>query len=534
MKNGRTTPARKKWTLLFGILAMVALGFFGFEFWQWILPSLPLPSATGSFSLSSVPSGVAVRWKGRELGRTPLRQYVLPLGDQVIELATPGYQPCPIEFTIKAGSVVDLGVRSLAKQLGKLRLVTDPAGVSYFVVGPDKKTIAGITPDTIENLPLGRYDVKLLQPGWPDYAQVADIKSGEPVEVSSQFKGGSVELTSDPSGATIFVGGAKLGTAPLSANLPLGPVEVTSRFGALGSVVQTLVPDPQRTVSFHFKHSYGTLLASSDRADAVLIVDGLDFGHPPAQLFLAPGNHKLLLSAPSAPDKTRRVDLIEGQHVNVQIDFGAANGEVAAVSNSGGSPTPTPPPTPPNKVASTTATPASTPPPQLTARTTPTPQPVSSPSPESNRIGGNSSSPSPTPAKSMSGSEEQPVIPPANSEGSPLPALTPGPESPKPVHTLSRSATIAKKESAATPSGSALDPEHAKSKAEAHQLLNAQSKANEEALRTERQYIDYQIKNSSGAAREQWKYRLAQWRLKKTRAKQDRASEEARLKEEWR
>ena len=476
-----------------------------------------------------------MRWKGRELGRTPLRQYVLPPGDQVIELTIPGYQPCPIEFTIDAGLVVDLGVRSLAKQLGRLRLVTEPAGVFYSVVGPDKKTIAGITPDTIENLPLGRYDVKLLQPGWPDYAQVADIKSGEPAEVSRQFKGGSVELTSDPSGATIFVGGAKLGTAPLSANLPLGPVEVTSSFGALGSVVQTLVPDPQRTVSFHFQHSYGTLLVSSDRADAVLIVDGVDFGHPPAQLFLAPGNHKLLLSAPSAPDKTRRIDLIEGQHVNVQIDLGAANGEVAAVANSGGSPTPTPPPTPPNKVASTSATPANTPPAQLTARTTPTPQPVSSPSPESNRISGSSSSPSPTPQKSISGSEEQPAIPPANSEGTPLPALTPGPESPKPVHTLSRSAAMARKESAAaTPSGSALNPEQAKSKAEAHQLLNAQSKANEEALRTEKQYIDYQIKNSSGDTREQWKYRLAQWRLKKTRAKQDRAAEEARLKEEWR
>src|ERR1700722_14904977 len=144
---------------------MVALVFFGYECWQWILPSPPLPSATGSFSLSSVPSGAVVHWKGRELGRTPLRQYVLPPGDQVIELTTPGYQPCPIEFTINAGLVVDLGVRSLAKQLVKLRLVTEPAGFFYSVVGPNKKTIAGITPDTIENLPLGRYDVKLLQPG---------------------------------------------------------------------------------------------------------------------------------------------------------------------------------------------------------------------------------------------------------------------------------------------------------------------------------------------------------------------------------
>jgi hypothetical protein len=526
VKHGRTTPARKKWTLLFGILAIVALGFFGFEFWQWILPSLPLATATGFFSLSSAPNGAVVHWKGHELGRTPLRQYVLPLGDQVIELTATGYQPCPIEFTIKAGSVVDLGVRSLSKQLGRLRLVTDPAGVSYLVLGPDKKTIAGITPDTIENLPLGKYDVKLVQPGWPDYVQVAEIKSDKPVEVSRQFRGGAVELTSDPAGATIFVGGSKLGTTPLTANLPIGPVEVTSRFGSLGSVVQTLAPDAGRVISFYFKHSYGTLLVSSDRMDAVLIVDGVDFGHPPAQLFLAPGNHKLLLSAPSAPDKTRRVDLLEGQHSSVQINFGAANAEVAPVSNSGVPPTPTPP----NHLSTTTATPASAPhPTQLAAQTTPTPLS------ESNRDSGSSSLPPSTAEKSVSGSERQPVIPPANSEANPSPTSTPIHEQPKPVRTLSRSATVAQKGSpAATPSPSvALQPDQAKSKKEAYQLLDSELKAKEDALKAEKLSIDYQIKNSSGAIREQWKYRLAQWRLKKARVEQDRAASEARLKEEW-
>ena len=91
---------------------------------------------------------------------------------------------------------------------------------------------------------------------------------------------------------------------------------------------------------------------------------------------------------------------------------------------------------------------------------------------------------------------------------------------------------LAKKESAAaTPS---LQPEQATSKKEAHQLLDSQFKATEEALRTEKQYIDYQIKNSAGADREQWKYRLAEWRLKKKRAAQDRAAQEAILKQEWR
>lgn len=541
MKSERTRTARKKWTFLFGILAIVALCFFGFELSQWIFTFWQTQSATGSFSVSSVPSGAIVRWKGRELGHTPLQRYVLPSGDQVIEITAPGYQSCPIELTIRTGAFVDLGVRSLAKLLGKLRLVTDPPRVSYLVVGPDKKTIAGLTPDTIENLPLGRYGVKLIQPGWPEYAQSVDINSGEPIEVSREFKGGSVELTSDPAGATIFVGGSKLGTAPLTANLPTGPVEVTSRFGTLVPVVQTLVPDAERVVSFHFKHSYGTLLASSDRTDAVLIVDGVDYGHPPAQLFLAPGNHKLLLSAPNAPDKTRRVDLLEGQRASVQINFGPMIGEVAPVSNSGGSPAPTPA----NSASVTPATPVNTPHPptpagtphpvQLASRSTPapTPSPASTPAPESNQSSGNSSLPSPTPETSASGSEEKPMIPPANAEQSPLP--TPVHEQPKPVRTLSRSVAATKRASAAvTPSSSASpQAEQAKSKKEAFQLLDSQLKAKDEALNLERQSIESQIRNSSGAIREQWKYRLAEWRLKKARADQDRAAEEAKLKEQW-
>ena len=537
MKDGRTRPARKKWTLLFGILAVVGLGFCGFEFWQWILPFWQTQSAAGSFSLSSVPSGATVRWKGRELGHTPLRQCVLPSGDQVIEITAPGYQSCPIELTVRTGSVVDLGVRSLSIQLGKLRLVTDPPGVSYLVVGPDKKTIAGSTPDTIDNLPLGKYDVKLIEPGWPAYALSADVNSGGPVEVSREFKGGSVELTSDPAGATIFVAGSKLGTAPLMANLPIGPVEVTSRFGTLVAVVQTLVPDAQRTVSFHFKHSYGTLLVSSDRTDSVLIVDGVDNGHPPAQLFLAPGNHKLLLSAPNAPDKTRRVDLLEGQHVNVQINFGPMIGEVAAVVNPSASPTPA-------SASSASVTPANTPRPvqtstprpvQLASQPTPTatPLPAFTPVPEPNPNAAGSSLPSPTPEKAASVSEERPVIPLANVEGSSSPA--PHHEQLKPARTLTRPAAATKRLSAVvTPSASASPKsEQAKSKKEAFQLLDSELKAKEEALNLEKQSIESQIKNSSGSIREQWKYRLAQWRLKKAQAEQDRAAEEARFNEQW-
>src|SRR5258705_1296429 len=149
-------------------------------------------------------------------------------------------------------------------------------------------------------------------------------------------KGSQVVLTSDPPGSMIFAGRKQLGITPLTADLPPGPIEVISRFGTLTPVVQTLTPDGAQVVAFHFKHSYGTLIVSSDRADAALTIDGTNLGHPPALVFLTPGTHKVFITANNAPDKTRNVDVVEGQRATVEIRFTGASPETVT---SGPSPT---------------------------------------------------------------------------------------------------------------------------------------------------------------------------------------------------
>jgi len=65
----------------------------------------------------------------------------------------------------------------------------------------------------------------------------------------------------------------------------------------------------------------------------------------------------------------------------------------------------------------------------------------------------------------------------------------------------------------AQPSPSAT-PDPAKAKA----LLQTEWKARQSALAAEKQRIQYEIANSTGATREQWKYKLALWRLEKEQA----------------
>jgi PEGA domain len=66
-------------------------------------------------------------------------------------------------------------------------------------------------------------------------------------------KGGEVVLTSDPPGSTILTGGKQLGTTPLTADLPPGPIENNVSFrhtGAGGSNIDSgrfpAIPDPAK------------------------------------------------------------------------------------------------------------------------------------------------------------------------------------------------------------------------------------------------------------------------------------------------
>jgi hypothetical protein len=295
--------------------------------------------------------------------------------------------------------------------------------------------------------------------------------------------GAEVVITSDPPGSVISAGGKELGITPLTLDLPGGqPVEISSRFGPLGPVTQTLTPIEGQIVAYQFKHEYGTLVVTCERTDASLVIDATGYGHPPAVVLLSPGRHKLFLTASNAPDKTREVELKAGERATVEMDF------------SGGSP-------------ETTKTSVS---PQSTPVDSPSPAPNASPSPK-----GRGREASPAGRTRVVWEEPPALIPAAADPAKPTPSAAPLPKR-KPVAkqekkiqanvALVSESGNAKKRKAAIPSPSpagTVDP------AEARNEQRSRWQAKEEELRLEKEQIENGIKNSAGSVREQWKYRMA-------------------------
>jgi hypothetical protein len=275
-----------------------------------------------------------VRWNGQEIGKTPLDSYPLPKGKYILELSLAGYQTRPIEVEINQGSLNNLGIVPLVHDVGQLSIKSDPGNLALEIVDSEQKKTFGNTPMTADNLPTGKYTVRIKRSGWPDFDQEIDLKPNAMVAVEHTFKGVSVTLKSDPAGATILMGDSELGKTPLTVDLPPEPVELVSRIGALTPVKREIVPDPNGTSVVEFKHEYGLISLASDRADSEVIIGGINLGKLPIEGILPPGHHQVVIRAPGVPDQVRVADVKAGQRSVMQVNFATVGGAAATLSPS--------------------------------------------------------------------------------------------------------------------------------------------------------------------------------------------------------
>jgi serine/threonine protein kinase len=295
-------------------------------------PQLPQPVVlAGSLTVTSKPDGAAVVWNGKEIGRTPLSSYALPAGKYTLQLALPGYQTRSVDVEITRGSLNNLGLIPLMREVGHISLKSIPGNLPFEVIDASQKSSSGNTPMTLDDMPIGHYMVRIKRAGWPDYLEAVTVQPNVVSVVEHTFKGVNVALKSDPPGATISLGQTELGTAPITVELPPGPVELVSRIGALAPVTQTVTPDPSGLSVVEFKHEYGTISLKSDRADAEVIVRGISLGQVPIEGILPPGQHKIVVRAPGVPDQTRTIALAAGQKMSLQVNFNAVSRAAAGL-----------------------------------------------------------------------------------------------------------------------------------------------------------------------------------------------------------
>jgi len=183
----------------------------------------------------------------------------------------------------------------------------------------------GAAEQTLDNLPPGKYAITARSPGWPEVHQTMDVPAGSTTEVAIEFKGGSLRLDSDPTGAVVQSAGETLGKTPLVIpQLPPGEARLSLEYPSWPAVTfKTIIKENVESAET-VRLPHGRLTVESFPSGATVVLDGHPAGQTPLTLESVPaGPRKLTLQAKDFPALGVAVTVDDRGDVKVSRELGS-------------------------------------------------------------------------------------------------------------------------------------------------------------------------------------------------------------------
>jgi hypothetical protein len=222
----------------------VSISLPGYETWSTSLSGNPSDGQTipvnayltpvqnyGSISVTSTPSGATAVLDSGSSQITPCTFTGVNAGSHTIYASKSGYTSVSRTVTVSAGSTaqVSLTLNQVAPETGTIYVVSTPQGASAYVDG----IYYGITPALATGLSPGNHQVRISLSGFQDWFGTVYVTSGATTTVTqslhvgtptpTQSPGtGSVAISSNPSGAQVFMDNVYEGITPLTIS-PVQP-----------------------------------------------------------------------------------------------------------------------------------------------------------------------------------------------------------------------------------------------------------------------------------------------------------------------
>jgi hypothetical protein len=238
-------------------------------------------AATGTLAVTSQPAGATIEVDGSERGSAPI-QLKLPSGRSYKLTATKaGFLPAT--KVVSAGDGTTAVDFELAAAAATVVLKSSPAGATVLRGGEK----IGVTPFKTDDLPPGTsVELILRRVGFADQPVTIDVPAGggnytETVALAPDPRWGSVQLTTDPPGATVFLNGTLQAEAtPIDEHPVAAGEKLTFTFKKPGfrpATVTVTVPAGGRAVPVAAKLEPGgglTITADGLRGAFVTVVNG--------------------------------------------------------------------------------------------------------------------------------------------------------------------------------------------------------------------------------------------------------------------
>ena len=190
-----------------------------------VYASLTHKPTLGSVYVSSGPSGANIYLDGVYKGTTPRTLSGIAEGRHYVDVELAGYQEWSGPVNVVANQQAQISV-SLTPEpkpvFGTIAVYSDPVGAYIYLDGayqgrtyPEGFVVIGVSP--------GTHTVTLKLDGYRDAVTSVNVNSGRQSTVRSTLQTpgasmGSVDVTSDPAGAEVYLNNAYKGVTPVTLN----------------------------------------------------------------------------------------------------------------------------------------------------------------------------------------------------------------------------------------------------------------------------------------------------------------------------
>lgn len=271
----------------------------------------------GFLVVDSDPSNAEVFLNEQRVGTTPY-QAQLPAGNYTLMLRRNLYHDEVRTFGLEEGATVDLQRLALRPRFGWYSVTSTPPGADVYL---DNKLV-GKTPLARAEISSGQRQLRLQYPLYHNHEESFEISDGDDRAFNITMKKafGELVITSEPSGATLFIDGRAMGATPYrNAEMPSGRYSVRLTKDLYSEANdEVTVSDGQKTEKFiPLTMNFGTLKVAAPNAE--IFLDNRKVGTGSYEANLPPGRYTLKATRATHHDATREVFVRLGQTEDITL-----------------------------------------------------------------------------------------------------------------------------------------------------------------------------------------------------------------------
>jgi len=269
-----------------------------------LIPETP-PVAV--LNVNSLPPGANIFLDGALKGSTPMTVQNITPGTHVLRLTLRGFQPFEQPVPFVAGQTQTLNITLVPEVVilkGTLTLNVTPADATIYVDGVEYQVFGGRASLSLD---AGNHTLSVSRRDYESQTIPFTIFGNQltTLNVTLLPSKGTMEISSDPSGAAIYINGSDTGyrtsaTGKLTMTIDPGTYEFRLRKDGYQDWVQTKTISPGVNAPLHviLQPNMAKITVTANTS-AMLYIDGKPYGTvsvgQPFSLNVPPGNHEILL-----------------------------------------------------------------------------------------------------------------------------------------------------------------------------------------------------------------------------------------------